>query len=312
VTKSRFVVNLPDGRAAYYLPSDTYASGGLVDLGADVPKGVWGSISWTLPDGTPLEPLQHRWHAAPGRVNTLHATIAGRREVVRYELHHPEAASARYPATLDIGDYELRTDDHVADTYDAAVVGLYRPVTEETAPAVVPVDVSSWLDLDGEMPEPPPGCTWTATLPSELSTRAEYRHLFPGELTGYQNGIANAVKARWPHVDTSWYSHEPGQIKISVRRPYQPVLMRPVQERDRRGRRKVTQKPDEHTWYFKVDLGRAIKAPNLADAVAYLGTLTAEILDAVGQVVEQTPCGHCRGTGLVPPAVGGRVRERKL
>lgn len=97
--------------------------------------------------------------------------------------------SEKYPAEVDT-DWMRSYTDEDGLIYDPSVKAMYESVYGQKTYEPEKI-IGPFTRLDGE-PPPRDGRTYQAKLPSFLTYRTEYLHLFPGRLLGFHE----AVKAR--------------------------------------------------------------------------------------------------------------------
>lgn len=229
-------------------------------------------------DGEALTKLghAHNWWEANEQCSAFAWLRPPKRTVVGYRLRDDFAPSDTYPALLTPAEAseKFREDD---DMRLAMYEAEYE--TEEVPPE--PIDATV-IRLDGgPRPEELRGLRWYADLPWALSELTNVQHLFPGELRGFREALAERLDTL-PGVDA--YTHSGWKMYFKYALP------------PKSGRRKP------RTGTRRLDLPApptVIRGDTLAEAWE---TWKRTLADYEAQVVEATKfrdCPTCGGSGVV-------------
>ena len=251
-------------------------------------QATWRGVA-LFADGQPMTSLRDGWWATDHEAGEITAEIDRADEITGYRLADPDAESARYPAALTVEEFRAQAD-HDPDLLHS----LYEAAREPREPLREVID-GPWLALEGEPPGDDPR-DWRADLAHELTQRPEFRHLFPGYLTGFREHMKEALQRRARYV----FDRPGGQLEVIVHLPYEPPVTRQVPEIGRNGRelkRKRTVR-EEASRTLLLHIPDRVPGVNRAAAEAEWDRLEAEFLTAVDSL-KVVACGHCRGTGVV-------------
>lgn len=173
----QYAVQLGDSLYAYYLLSTKRG------------EGIF------FADGVEMIPLRRAWFTTDHLAERIEEHIPGGTRVTHYAIRNPDIISPALPPELtpeEMGERQEGEDDEVYAV-------LYQPVRAQDAGTVVEhpgpytLLVAEWGE-GGRVKT-----TWKAELPYELRERAEYAHLFPGHLMGFQERVIERLKAL-PHI----------------------------------------------------------------------------------------------------------------
>lgn len=262
-------------------------------------------------NGTPMERVRNSgWHQVPFIATWISKVINEYPVVDYYRLKDPQAASPAFPAVLSVEDYQFRTQEDDYD--DSPEYHLYEPVMREVPPTYEEVDVSSFINLDGE-PCPKDGRTWVTQLPYELSRHPELLHRYPGYLSGFKDAVKLAIQRRLglreglrtsllADVGCEETYKRVGYLTAWKTVPYLPTHYRQVPKVSRATGKplKATKEIVETTKLeYTFQCPERIEGSNRAEAAAYWDTLMDELVEKAMNALEVSPCWHCKGTGIV-------------
>ncbi|GHE32077.1 hypothetical protein GCM10017673_38580 [Streptosporangium violaceochromogenes] len=268
-----------DGLWMYYLP-DTLKP----DYGAK------GDVT-AHADGQPMTKLlKPGWWGSTHQVREITVHVPQWPRVAGYTLDDPAAKSERFPTSLTAEKYR-----ELAATSDIWAA-MYSAVRDSVPDAVLTL-TGPWTVLEDAAPPPADAPRpWHATLPTLLTQRPEYAHLFPGELRGFRKHMVTLIEAL-PYVK---YVFNEEQIKVTLEVPLELPQDEWVTPFSFDGRRKP--KPVRRqitvTRRLTLPIGDRIGGLTRADAehawdeqaAHWAGVVTAASAKA---------CSHCRGTGHV-------------
>ncbi|MEV1040394.1 hypothetical protein AB0J01_27645 [Streptomyces sp. NPDC050204] len=199
----RYALHLPDGRWAYHLPEPDRRPGTRTGLYAD---------GEPLKRLVPLVDAKGNWYTGDHHAEKITAVYRPAPRTVSYRLTDDKALSERYPATLTVEEWNQLSD------YDE-YWKLYERVTEDLEPVEHHYE-GPFMPLEGRQPPASNEPKWRANLPSELTQRTEYRHLFPGHIPGLKQHLEARIK-QMPRVQYCFvdYKDKPG-IHVSLRVPF--------------------------------------------------------------------------------------------
>ncbi|MET8006215.1 hypothetical protein [Nonomuraea glycinis] len=162
-------------------------------------------------DGQPMTELNGtRWWAATAAASEITVHIPQPDRVIGYILSDPTAESERFPTSL--------TRERFRELANSSDIwhDMYKPVREPADPKIVTVP-GPWTVLeDAPLPPADTSPTWQATLPTALTQRREYQHLFPGYLTGLRATLVDRIKAM-PYV--TYVFDKDHQLDVTIEVP---------------------------------------------------------------------------------------------
>jgi len=240
------------------------------------------------------------WWSATHEATTISIVRPQGDRTVGYRICTPDAASARYPASLTRAEYDARCSESESEA--ELLSGLYERVTKPQPPTTEEV-TGPWLRLDGTPPAQD-GRSWVAKLPHELSYRPEYLHLFPGYMPGFREQMTELLKAL-PRVKYVFDWKTGGQVhglQVTLEAPFDRPVTEQVPALNRDGSRSRSRKPRTVTLTAtrRLDLPvpYRLDAPNRAAAAAEWERREADLL-AIIDGASVAACHVCRGHGYV-------------
>ncbi|MEV0996801.1 hypothetical protein [Nonomuraea sp. NPDC050202] len=212
--------------------------------------------------------------------------------IVRWDLKDLGNENARFLRTLTPEEFNERSGD------DDMWYSLYSAVREPTEPTIVPVD-GPWIVLQ-DSPLPPDAKatpTWTAGLPTTLTKRGEYRHLFPGYLSGLRDHLASIIK-RMPYV-TGCYNQDQ-MLKVYMTVPLEVPEKRWVTPftLDKRRRPKPVLREITVDRHLHLPVPDQVQGSSQADALKNWGE-QVEHWTGVVESASVKACSACHGRGHV-------------
>jgi len=283
----RCVLRHPDGRWLYLVPD--------LSRRLDGPGGKRVSVE---ADGVPMTPLlKADWWAAASEATVITETYEQHDRIVGWEIGHPDLVSVRNPPTLTVQEFRERNDDSLYDVYSS--------ITEPVPPAVVAHE-GPWLVLDGNEPPGPGEPPWVAKLPYELSTRPEFRHMFPGCIPGLHDDLLEVFKAM-PHVRFA-FAPDGGRrlnIEITVEVLFERPVMRWKPDIGRSGKplKSGRQVQEFVTRRFEVLAPRQVHGATYREALAEREHLIEHYAGMVASASVKA-CNACGGSGHTPESGG--------
>lgn len=255
----------------------------------------WSSDSTLLANGEEMERVdsQHRgwflWRTdsnnPPSRLEELRRPYE---KTVSYRL--PEGTTVEgLKAEITPEQYGamLGDDEELGDPRRS----LYEPITETMTPDPQPIEVPARV-LEGR-PAPDDGLIWHASLPTELETRIEYLHLFPGYLADFRDAVKEALDAE-PHVSAYKASSGGRSLKVTVTAAFDPPRHEYRKPLGGGRKRKVEVNTSRR---YELRPPYRIEAESRDKAVAEWNRLVEEYV-VEARALTVTACGHCEGTGL--------------
>ncbi|MER6830888.1 hypothetical protein ABT352_33180 [Streptosporangium sp. NPDC000563] len=268
-----------DGLWMYYLPETlkpAYGAKGDITAHAD------GQLMTKL--------LQPGWWGSAHQAEQITIHVPQRDRVIGYRLDDPATESERFPATLTTEKYdELREQN---DIWFQMYSPLYQSVTAQALSLTGP-----WTVLENAAPapvgDPRP---WHASLPTILTQRPEYAHLFPGALSGFRDHLRKLIEAM-PYVRHVFTRDEfEVVLEVPLELPEHQWVPSPYPARRRRGEghnRQVT-----ITRRLHLPIPDRVPGVTRADAERVWDEQTAH-WTAVVTSASAKACNTCRGTGHV-------------
>ncbi|MER6249436.1 hypothetical protein [Streptomyces griseorubiginosus] len=275
-----YALKHPDGRWLYHLPA---------------PDGFPHNVTGVYADGQPMEKLPKDWWATTAEASRLTTTGQPRPKTLSYTLKAADAESVRYPATLSVDEYSERRDD------EDNLWEFYSAVCEEQ-PAVEHVYEGPIVVLEGREPPGPDEPQWVAKLPHALTERPEYKHLFPGRISGLRDHVHKVIE-NLPKVKYCFNGYQGYTgLHVVIRVPYDEPRTEFRRDTSRR-----TGKPLKTGRQVPVLVERRLQLPVPADvhadtyeqALALWDEQVTFWVQAV-EVASVAACSHCDGTGHVP------------
>lgn len=283
-----YALRHPDGRWLYHLPTpDAFGTPGF---------GSHARVTGVYADGQPMDKLHGDWWATTREATRLTTTAQPHAKTTGYRLTDPNAESVRYPATLTVEEWKERSDVE-GDT----LWTLYTNVHEEQ-PALEHIYDGPVMVLEGRQPPAPDEPQWIAQLPHALTERPEYKHLFPGRITGLRDHVAKVIEnlPKVKHCFNGYQGHT--GLHVVIRVPYDVPRSEFRRDTSRR-----TGKPLKTGRKVPVLVERRLNLPVPTDvhadtyehALAMWDEQVTFWVQAV-EVASVAACSHCDGTGHVP------------
>ncbi|WP_433357838.1 hypothetical protein ACQP25_44535 (plasmid) [Microtetraspora malaysiensis] len=247
-------------------------------------------------DGQPMTRLNAPgWWAADHEATEITITIPLSPRTIGYTLDDPAAESTRFPASLTPEQYNALNEDD-----DDILSRMYSPVREDVAPETVTV-TGPWTPLEASTPAAD-GHPWHAALPSALTQRPEYLHLFPGELRGLRAHLEKLIEAM---PDVRFCFNKEGRLDVTVEVPlHLPEHFWVKPSRGRKYQRQVTV-----TRRLSLPVPDRVPGPDRASAVRAWDEQVTHWTGVVAAASAKA-CNTCRGTGHVPD--GSTEFDKKL
>jgi hypothetical protein len=282
-----YALKHPDGRWIYHLPKPANFKTPGNQLRITELTGVFA-------DGQPMTQLHGDWWATDHEASRLTATAQPGAKTVGYRLSDPSAESVRYPATLTVEQWQERRE------VDEGVWQLYTNVHEDQEP-LEHVYEGPIMVLEGREPPTPDEPQWIAELPHALTSRPEYRHLFPGRIPGLRKHLHEVIKAM-PGIRHCFDGYDGFTgLHVVINVPFDKPQTRWQADLSRR-----TGKPLKTGRNVQVTATRNLNLPVPADvhAPSYEQALKAwgeqvEFWLSVVQDAKVVACSACGGTGHV-------------
>lgn len=236
-------------------------------------------------DGSPMRQAAERgWWVADHEASVIEREHPPTKKLLEWKLIDPFPPTEEYPATLTIEEHRGRYD---FGDGDPKVGVLYEGVYEDVPTRREVID-TRFIVLDGS-PSPVDGLTWEAQLPFALRYATQYRHLFPGRLTGFRAALIERLE-KIPGV--SAYDQSKFSVYVKVR------YEKPVPGKNLAGKRIQVK---EVTRTVPISPPRTVEGNNRADAKAEWDHLMTRYVEEVMYWTEARICSHCGGEGILDP-----------
>ncbi|MEU4231154.1 hypothetical protein AB0F17_43255 [Nonomuraea sp. NPDC026600] len=271
-----------DGMSMYYLASVTS-------------NYNWrGDAATAYANGEPMTKLNVSgwWGTTSAGPHEIVVHIPNMDVTVRWDLKDPEAESASFPRTLTPEQFRQSSQD------TDVMYAMYSAVQEPAEPTILPVD-GPWTILEDALLPPqdktlPP---WTASLPNALKHRPEYRHLFPGYLSGLREHLADRIK-RMPNVQYCFNQDQVLKvyIRVPLEMPEQKWVTPVTLNRRRKPKPELREIKAERSFHLPVP--DRVQGASHADALKNWDKQVEFWLDVVRSASAKA-CNHCHGHGYV-------------
>ncbi|GAA4209535.1 hypothetical protein GCM10022252_76200 [Streptosporangium oxazolinicum] len=238
------------------------------------------------------------WWASTGPAPEITIHIPQWDRTTSYTLRDPATASEKFPPTLTPEEFETAA----AGSLDTETIhyNLYKPVTEPVADVITTISTTGWPVLTDAVPDVFGERPWHASLPSVLTQRPEYLHLFPGYLDGLRDHLKNVIKAL-PGVQYCYVkdNHLDVTIQVPLDLPRTQWVTPPNQYGPSRRKPKPVERPVLVTRHLRLPVPDRVPGPNQEAAIHAWDRAVAHWV-AVVTDAKAAACHHCDGTGHVP------------
>lgn len=292
---ARYAVRHPDGRWLYHL-REASQPGVIAVLAEHADSPGTGRPMTRLAEQSP-------WWSTSAEAARITLVVNRGHLITGYRLIDAAAASMKYPATLTVEEWTERKDNaNSAET--ERLWSLYTSVSIPQEPAEVSAD-GPFLILEGGEPPATDGPGWSTNLVDSITQRPEYRHLFPGHLTGLREHLIKAIK-RLPRVEhcIDGFQGDP-RVYVSLRVPYEKPETYWSADIGRSGKtlKSGRNKPRTVTRTLHLPIPNQVAGDNYAAALTEWDQQVEHWLGAVTEA-SVAACNHCRGTGHIPTGYG--------
>lgn len=281
---ARCVLRHPDGRWLYHLPTTL----------------KWNAPS-ALADGQPMTRIAEKspWWSADHEATRITLVTANRPKPTGYFLRDTDALSVRYPAELTVEEWTDRIAG-ASDGEEEALYRLYRVETADQDPTETHID-GPFVVLDGTEPPAPGGPDWTVNLVDAITQRPEYRHLFPGYLSGLVEHVYKKINTmRYVRYCFNGFQGVPG-IHVTLEVPFE----QPVTRWQANLGRKLQELKSGRNVPVTVTRKLILPVPNRVSGLTHAAALAEwdrQVERWTGLIAEASvaACNHCHGTGHIP------------